>query len=73
MTRSSGFSFEGAGKQALEIGRNRLLVAGSVIAFAFVAVAVRLVDIAVTVTWNRQPVPVVLATRVYRPGTDASP
>ncbi len=47
MTRSSGFSFEGAGKQALEIGRNRLLVAGSVIAFAFVAVAVRLVDVAV--------------------------
>ncbi len=33
----------------------------------------RLVDISVTVTWNRQPVPVVLATRVYRPGTDASP
>ncbi|MCC7015806.1 MAG: penicillin-binding protein 2 [Rhodospirillales bacterium] len=40
-------AFEGAGKQALETGRNRLLVAGAVIAFAFVAVAVRLVDIAV--------------------------
>ncbi len=41
------FAFEGAGKQALEIGRNRLLVAGAVIAFAFVAVAFRLVDVAV--------------------------
>ena len=38
---------EGTGKQALEIGRNRLVVAGAMIAFAFVAVAVRLVDIAV--------------------------
>ncbi|MEK7246204.1 MAG: penicillin-binding protein 2, partial [Pseudomonadota bacterium] len=41
------FAFEGAGKQALEMGRNRLLVAGAVIAFAFVAIAVRLVDVAV--------------------------
>ena len=41
------FAFEGAGKQALETGRNRLLVAGAVIAFAFVAVAARLVDVAV--------------------------
>lgn len=47
MTRRSEFAFEGSGKQALEMGRNRLLVAGSVIAFAFVAIAVRLVDVAV--------------------------
>jgi cell division protein FtsI (penicillin-binding protein 3) len=41
------FAFEGAGKHALETGRNRLLVTGAVIAFAFVAVALRLVDVAV--------------------------
>jgi len=41
------FAVEGAGRQALETGRNRLVVAGAVIAFAFVAVAVRLVDVAV--------------------------
>ena len=44
---SRTFAFEGQGLQALETGRNRLLVAGAVIAFAFVAVAVRLVDVAV--------------------------
>jgi cell division protein FtsI (penicillin-binding protein 3) len=41
------FTIEGVGRQALETGRNRLVVAGAVIAFAFVAVAVRLVDVAV--------------------------
>ena len=41
------FAFEGAGKRALETGRNRLLVAGAVMALAFVAVAFRLVDVAV--------------------------
>ncbi|MBM3564705.1 MAG: hypothetical protein FJX42_01155, partial [Alphaproteobacteria bacterium] len=40
-------SLEGTEKQALETGRNRLVVAGAVIAFAFVAIAFRLVDIAV--------------------------
>lgn len=40
-------ALEGVEKQALETGRNRLVVAGAVIAFAFIAVAVRLVDIAV--------------------------
>jgi cell division protein FtsI (penicillin-binding protein 3) len=44
---AAALSFEGSGRQALETGRNRLVVAGAVIAFAFVAVAVRLVDIAV--------------------------
>jgi cell division protein FtsI (penicillin-binding protein 3) len=39
--------FEGAAKQAIEIGRNRLLVAGAVFAVAFALIAVRLVDIAV--------------------------
>ncbi len=41
------FALQGAEKQALETGRNRLVVAGAMIAFAFVAVAVRLVDVAV--------------------------
>lgn len=40
-------ALEGVEKQALETGRNRLVVAGAVIAFAFIAVAVRLVDVAV--------------------------
>jgi cell division protein FtsI (penicillin-binding protein 3) len=38
---------EGATKQAIEVGRNRLLVAGAFFAVAFALVAVRLVDIAV--------------------------
>ena len=38
---------QGNAKQAIEVGRNRLLVAGVFFAFAFTLVAVRLVDIAV--------------------------
>jgi cell division protein FtsI (penicillin-binding protein 3) len=38
---------QGNAKQAIEVGRNRLLVAGVFFAFAFMLVAVRLVDIAV--------------------------
>jgi len=38
---------EGATKQAIEVGRNRLLVAGAFFAIAFTLVAVRLVDVAV--------------------------
>ena len=38
---------EGATKQAIEVGRNRLLVAGAFFAVAFALIAVRLVDIAV--------------------------
>ena len=38
---------EGATKQAIEVGRNRLLVAGAFFAVAFALVAVRLVDVAV--------------------------
>lgn len=38
---------EGFGKQALETGRNRLLVTAAVIALAFTGIGVRLVDLAV--------------------------
>jgi cell division protein FtsI (penicillin-binding protein 3) len=38
---------EGASKEVIEVGRNRLLVAGAFFAMAFALIAVRLVDIAV--------------------------
>jgi cell division protein FtsI (penicillin-binding protein 3) len=41
---------DGAGKTALETARSRLLVGGGLIAAAFLAVAVRLVDVSVTET-----------------------
>src|SRR5436190_18916951 len=40
--------FEGAAKQALEIGRNRLLVTSALFALAFVIVGARLVEIALS-------------------------
>jgi len=36
---------DGVGKQAFEVGRNRLIVAATVLSFAFVAVGYRLVDL----------------------------
>ena len=38
---------EGATKQAIETGRNRLLVAGAIFALAFSTISVRLADITV--------------------------
>ncbi len=43
---------EGSVKQALDVGRTRLLVAGTVFALAFAVVAVRLVDLSLTTSGN---------------------
>jgi cell division protein FtsI (penicillin-binding protein 3) len=43
---------EGTAKQALEIGRNRLVVAGAIFALVFAALGARLVDLAILTDGN---------------------
>ena len=59
---------EGASKQAIEIGRNRLLLAGAFFAVAFALIAVRLVDIAVLRGLNEPSVVRESSTGVLKTG-----
>jgi cell division protein FtsI (penicillin-binding protein 3) len=51
-TREHLLRLDGTTKQALEVGRTRLLVAGTVFALAFLAVGLRVVDLAVLQAGN---------------------
>jgi cell division protein FtsI (penicillin-binding protein 3) len=59
---------EGTAKQAIEVGRNRLLVAGTFFAVAFALIAVRLVDISVLRGLNEPSVVQESASPVLKTG-----